>query len=92
MCHLNNLKMSKGLLSVISSLGDKWSNKLIPAMCQLAKETNKPPPYSDLPNGKHVASCAVHVIMLVIVLSHFYTAFNVLHTAIFAMNIIEYAI
>ena len=38
----------------ISSLEERWSNKLIPAVCQLAKETDKPPPASDLPNGKYM--------------------------------------
>ena len=38
----------------ITSVGERWSNKLIPAICQLAKETDKPPPSSDLPNGKHM--------------------------------------
>ena len=35
-------------------MGERWSNKLVPAVCQLAKETEEPPPSSDLPNGKHV--------------------------------------
>ena len=41
----------------ITGLGERWSNKFIPAICQLAKETDKPPPSLNLPNGKHVASC-----------------------------------
>ena len=36
----------------VSTLGERWSNRLIPAICQLAVETNMSPPSSDLPNGK----------------------------------------
>ena len=38
----------------VSSLNEHWSIKLIPAICQLAKETAKASPPSDLPDGKQV--------------------------------------
>ena len=38
----------------VSSLGERWSNKLVPAICQLANETGKEPPASDAPNGEHI--------------------------------------
>ena len=37
----------------VSTLGERWSNKHIPSICQFAKETEEPPPASDLPNGNH---------------------------------------
>lgn len=38
----------------VSNIGERWSLKLVPAICHLAKETGKDKPASDLPNGEHV--------------------------------------
>lgn len=35
----------------ISSLGERWILKLVPAICELAKETGREPPASDEANG-----------------------------------------
>ena len=37
----------------VSSLGERWSLRLVPAICQLAKETGKVPPTSDIPDGEY---------------------------------------
>ena len=40
----------------VSSLHERWSIKLVPAICELAKETTKASPPSDLPDGKHACT------------------------------------
>ena len=42
----------------VSSLNERWSLKLVPAICHLAKETAKASPSLDLPDGKH-AFCTI---------------------------------
>ena len=53
LCHVNGKKFTciGEVREKVSSLGERWSNKLVPALSLFAKETDEPPPCSDLPNG-----------------------------------------
>ena len=55
MYHVRGQKFSSinDVQQKVTTVGEHWSNKFVPAICQLAKETEEPPPLSDLPNDKH---------------------------------------
>ena len=58
MYHVRGQKFSSinDMQQKVTTMGECWSNKLVPAICQLAKETEEPPPLSDLPNGKRLCT------------------------------------